>query len=47
MFEAMNGALTLGAIHPVVDRAFPFAETVRAYEYLEAQSHFGKVVIRL
>ena len=47
MFEAMNRALVLHAIHPVVDRVFPFDQTVAAYEHLAAQSHFGKVVIRL
>lgn len=47
MFEAMIRALTLHAIHPVVDRVFSFEQTIEAYEYLAAQSHFGKIVIRV
>ncbi len=47
MFESMNCALSLHAIHPVVDRVFPLDQTVEAYEHLAGQSHFGKVVIRL
>ena len=47
MFEDMNRALVLHAIHPVVDRTFEFDKVVEAYEHLAAQSHFGKVVIRL
>ncbi len=47
MFEDMNAALSLRAIRPVVDRVFPFAETIEAYRHLEGQSHFGKIVITL
>jgi NADPH:quinone reductase-like Zn-dependent oxidoreductase len=32
---------------PVVDRVFPWEEAAQAYEYLEAQKHVGKVVIRV
>ena len=32
---------------PVVDKVFPWEEAVQAYEYLEAQKHVGKVVIRV
>ena len=32
---------------PVVDRVFPWEEAVLAYEYLGAQKHVGKVVIRV
>lgn len=34
-------------IAPVVDRVFPFAQARDAYAYLDAGSHFGKVVIAL
>jgi NADPH:quinone reductase-like Zn-dependent oxidoreductase len=47
MFEAMNRAIALQGMRPVVDRVFPFAEAVEAYRYLESGQHFGKVCIRL
>jgi NADPH:quinone reductase-like Zn-dependent oxidoreductase len=47
MFEAMNRAITLHRIRPVVDRVFPFAEAPAAFRYLESQAHFGKIVIRM
>ncbi|NPC87024.1 zinc-binding dehydrogenase, partial [Pyxidicoccus fallax] len=46
-FEALNRALTLHGVHPVVDRVFPFAEARAAFEYLKSGAHFGKVVIRV
>jgi NADPH:quinone reductase-like Zn-dependent oxidoreductase len=47
MFEAMNRAISLHTLRPVVDRVFPFAQARDAYAYLESGSHFGKVVIRV
>ena len=47
MFEAMNRAIALARLQPVVDRVFPFAEAVKAYEYMETGAHFGKVVIKV
>ncbi len=47
MFEDMNRALSLRTIHPVVDRVFEFDQAIEAYECLESQAHFGKVVIRV
>ncbi|MBZ4422300.1 NAD(P)-dependent alcohol dehydrogenase [Myxococcus sp. RHSTA-1-4] len=46
-FEALNRALTLHGVRPVVDRVFPFAEARAAFEYLKSGAHFGKVVIRV
>jgi NADPH:quinone reductase-like Zn-dependent oxidoreductase len=46
-FEALNRALTLHGVHPVVDRVFPFAEARAAFDYLKSGAHFGKVVIRV
>jgi NADPH:quinone reductase-like Zn-dependent oxidoreductase len=46
-FEALNRALTLHGVRPVVDRVFPFAETRAAFEHLKSGAHFGKVVIRV
>lgn len=43
-FEDMNRALAATAIHPVVDRLYPFAEAPAAFAHLE-RGPFGKVVI--
>lgn len=45
MFEAMNSAITLHHLKPVVHEIVPFAEARRAYELLESGKHFGKIVI--
>ena len=47
MFEAMNRAIALHQLRPVVDRVFPFAEAAEALRYLETGTHFGKIVLRL
>ena len=46
MFEAMNLAITLAKLKPVVDKVFDFKDAVAAYEYMEQGKHFGKVVVR-
>jgi NADPH:quinone reductase-like Zn-dependent oxidoreductase len=46
MFEAMNRAIALHRIRPVIDRVFSFEEAVEALKYLQSAAHFGKVVIR-
>ncbi|HMD31335.1 MAG TPA: NAD(P)-dependent alcohol dehydrogenase [Candidatus Acidoferrales bacterium] len=45
MLESMSRAVSLHSLHPVVDRAFPFAEAPAALRHLESGAHFGKVVI--
>jgi NADPH:quinone reductase-like Zn-dependent oxidoreductase len=45
MFEDMNRLIVGEGIRPVIDRVFPFSESVAAFKYLESGSHFGKVVI--
>lgn len=47
MFEAMNRAITVNQIRPVIDRVFPFSEARQAYEHLISQKHLGKIVIRV
>jgi NADPH:quinone reductase-like Zn-dependent oxidoreductase len=47
MFEAMNRAIALHQLRPVVDRVFPMAEVQEALRYLESGSHFGKVCLRV
>ncbi|HEX4351076.1 MAG TPA: NAD(P)-dependent alcohol dehydrogenase [Verrucomicrobiae bacterium] len=45
MFSAMNRAVSLHQLKPVIDRAFPFSEAPAAYRHQESGAHFGKVVI--
>ena len=47
MFEAMNRAIEVARLEPVIDRVFDFAQARSAYEHLASGKHFGKVVIRL
>lgn len=47
MFVAMNRAIALHQLRPVVDRVFPFADTPAALHHLESAAHFGKVCIRV
>jgi len=47
MFEAMNRAMTLHRINPVIDRVFDFTAARDAYRHLQSQAHVGKVVIRI
>jgi len=46
-FEAMNRAVALHKLHPVVDRVFPLEETRAALELMERGGHFGKICIRV
>jgi NADPH:quinone reductase-like Zn-dependent oxidoreductase len=46
-FEQLVAACEASAIAPVVGEQFGFPEARRAYECLQAASHFGKVVIDL
>src|SRR5262249_32315315 len=34
-----------GAVAPVIDRTFSFAEVARAHEYMEKNENFGKIVL--
>ncbi len=47
MFEAMNRAIEVAGLRPVIDRVFPFDEAIGALKHLESGAHFGKVVIRV
>jgi NADPH:quinone reductase-like Zn-dependent oxidoreductase len=47
MFEAMNRAITLHQLRPVVDRVFDFDQAPAALAHLASGAHFGKVVIRI
>ncbi|MDR3619817.1 MAG: NAD(P)-dependent alcohol dehydrogenase [Paludisphaera borealis] len=47
MFEAMNRAIEVGGIKPVIDRVFPFENAADALRLMESGSHFGKIVIHV
>ena len=47
MFEAMNRAITLHKLRPVIDRVFEFDGARDAVKHLQSGAHFGKIVIRL
>jgi NADPH:quinone reductase-like Zn-dependent oxidoreductase len=47
MFEAMNRAMEIARLEPVIDRVFDFTDARAAYEHLASGRHFGKVVIRI
>jgi NADPH:quinone reductase-like Zn-dependent oxidoreductase len=44
-FTAMNRAITVNRLKPIIDRAFPFDQVVEAFRYYEKERPFGKVVI--
>lgn len=46
MFEAMNRAIGMHKMKPVVDRVFGFAEIREALKYMESGAHFGKICLR-
>ncbi len=45
MFEAMNTAMDVNQIKPVIDRVYPFEEAQEALKLMESAAHFGKIVI--
>jgi len=48
-FKNMNRLLALHpeATRPVIDKVFPFEEARQAFEYLQSQTHVGKIVIKV
>jgi NADPH:quinone reductase-like Zn-dependent oxidoreductase len=44
-FEAMNRAIEVNRLRPVIDRVFSFGDAVDAYRYYDDAQPFGKVVI--
>jgi NADPH:quinone reductase-like Zn-dependent oxidoreductase len=47
MFAAMNRAITLHHLKPVIDRVFPFEQAGDALRLMESGGHLGKIVIRV
>jgi NADPH:quinone reductase-like Zn-dependent oxidoreductase len=45
MFEALNRAVSLHKMRPVIDRTFPFDEAREALTSMLEGSHFGKIVL--
>ncbi len=45
MFEAMNRAIEVNGIQPIVDKVFPFEQAAEAFRVFMAGDFFGKVVI--
>lgn len=46
MFEAMNRAIALHQLRPIVDRVFDFQDIQAALKHMESGAHFGKVCLR-
>ena len=46
-FEALNRALSVSRMQPVVDREFSFEELPEALRVMESASHFGKLVVHM
>lgn len=44
-FEAMNRAIEVCGLRPVIDRSFEWTDAVSAFRHLEAGAHFGKVAL--
>ena len=47
MFEAMNRAIALHRLRPIVDRVFGFTEVQAALRHMESGAHFGKICVRV
>ncbi len=47
MFEAMNRAIAVSRLRPVVDRTYELKDSVSAYRDFMTGKHFGKIVITL
>jgi NADPH:quinone reductase-like Zn-dependent oxidoreductase len=46
-FEAMNRAIALHGLRPVVDRVFPREQIREAFDHMAGGAHLGKIVVRL
>jgi NADPH:quinone reductase-like Zn-dependent oxidoreductase len=47
MFMAMNRAIEVSAIKPIIDKVFGFDDAQAAYHHMASGKHFGKIVIRV
>ena len=47
MFAAMNRAIAVSGLTPIIDNVFSFDAAKAAFRHLQSAQHFGKVVIRV
>jgi NADPH:quinone reductase-like Zn-dependent oxidoreductase len=47
MCAAMNRAIDLHELKPVIDRVFDFEDARAAFHHMQAAGHFGKIVVRI
>jgi NADPH:quinone reductase-like Zn-dependent oxidoreductase len=47
MFEAMNRAITVNRIAPLIDRVFPFEEAAAAFRHHASRQFMGKIVVAI
>ncbi len=47
MCAAMNRAIALHELTPVIDRVFDFDDARAAFHHMKAAAHFGKIVVRI
>jgi NADPH:quinone reductase-like Zn-dependent oxidoreductase len=46
-FEAMNRAIDLHRMRPVIDQVFPLEDARAAFDHMAAGGHFGKICVRI
>jgi NADPH:quinone reductase-like Zn-dependent oxidoreductase len=46
-FIAMNRAIGLHRLKPVIDRVFPFDDVIEAFRYYVAGKYFGRIVVAM
>jgi NADPH:quinone reductase-like Zn-dependent oxidoreductase len=46
-FRAMNDAIDVNGLEPVIDRTFAFDDVAEAYRHLAAGAHMGKLVVTI
>lgn len=46
MVEEMCAAMEINKIKPVVDKVLPFQDARKAFELMQGQGHFGKIVLK-
>ena len=47
LLTALNAAIEVNGLKPVIDRVFDFDQAADAFRYQQSASLFGKVVIRV
>jgi len=47
MFMAMNRAIEVSGIKPIIDKVFGFDDAQAAYHHMASGAHFGKIVIKV